>query len=513
MIVLKIILYLIVLYFSISAWDLARAVLGNYEIPQDEWVLHYVDSEETFYEDGSAENAFDGNPVTLWHTQYQGYSPGHPHEIQIDLNHNYDISGFRYLPDGENGRVAQYELYVSSDGENWGTPVVSGVFANDPSEKEVLFLNSLSARFISFMALSEVNDNPWTSVAEINVLEMLTASLTPEWSIVHVSPFDLSQPFEIDNPVLTANDVKDVPTDFVADPFLFYENDNWFMFLEVMRSDTLKGNIGLAHSIDGLNWHYDRIVLNDGLDLSYPYVFKYNGRYYMIPDTYNENQVRLYTTNNFPYDWYYAATLVDGRSLVDPSIFYYDGLWWMFVSNISNDNCYLYFSQNLRGGWTEHPMSPIVQNDASKARPGGRSFVFNDNQIIRIAQKDDIRYGEAVRAFQVDILTTTEYSEHEITESPILQKSGEGWNAEGMHHFDPWWTGNYWLCAVDGYSIDSWSIGILVTPESILPNECICDFEPEDKDVDGIDLFTYVMDSAGISLEDFASDFGRIDCP
>jgi len=41
---------------------------------------------------------------------------------------------------------------------------------------------------------------------------------------------------------------------------------------------------------------------------------------------------------------------------------------------------------------------------------------------------------------------------------------------------------------------------------------CHCDFPPVDGDVDGADLADYISDSAGISLDDFAAEFGRIDC-
>jgi hypothetical protein len=41
--------------------------------------------------------------------------------------------------------------------------------------------------------------------------------------------------------------------------------------------------------------------------------------------------------------------------------------------------------------------------------------------------------------------------------------------------------------------------------------QCRGDFNCDD-DVDGIDLATYISDSAGISLEDFAGDFGKTDC-
>ena len=143
-------------------------------IPRTNWRVWYVDSEETVGENGVAENAFDGVPGTLWHTQWVGSpDPPPPHEIQIDLRGTYNINGFRYLPrqDGQvNGTIRGYEFYVSADGLNWGSPVASGNFANNLSEKEVVF-TAKTGQFVRLRALSEVNGNPWTSVDELNVLE------------------------------------------------------------------------------------------------------------------------------------------------------------------------------------------------------------------------------------------------------------------------------------------------------------------------------------------------------
>ncbi len=135
------------------------------------WRLKYVDSEERIAENGAAVNGFDGDGWTIWHTQWNQISPPPPHEIQIDLGLTYIINGFRYLPrqnGSPNGRIAQYEFYVSPDGVNWGTPVTSGSFANDASRKDVGF-SAKTGRYIRLRALSEVNGNPWTSMAEINV--------------------------------------------------------------------------------------------------------------------------------------------------------------------------------------------------------------------------------------------------------------------------------------------------------------------------------------------------------
>ena len=286
----------------------------------------------------------------------------------------------------------------------------------------------------------------------------------PDWAASSWGPFNVSPYPSVVNPVLTASQVTDVSAKYVADPFLFFENGKWYMFFEVVKQSNSRGEIGLATSLDGLAWTYDRIVLREDFHLSYPLVFKYGNDYYMMPETASVQEARLYIASNFPYGWTHVATLLNG-DIHDASIFRYNDVWWMFFGDTGyygrSDNCYLYYSDNLFTGWQAHPMSPIVVNDKSKARPAGRPFVYDGNIIIRLAQKNDVSYGEAVRAFQVDTLTKTSYSEHEVTQSPLLTKSGSGWNASGMHTLDPWWTGSDWISAVDGKDNNQlWSIGI-----------------------------------------------------
>jgi len=54
--------------------------------------------------------------------------------------------------------------------------VAAGTFAKTGTEKEVLF-PSKTGRFVRLRALSEINGNPWTSVAELNVLAGNMASV------------------------------------------------------------------------------------------------------------------------------------------------------------------------------------------------------------------------------------------------------------------------------------------------------------------------------------------------
>ncbi len=229
------------------------------------------------------------------------------------------------------------------------------------------------------------------------------------WSIgiyIGESPFTFCSG-SISNPVLTADDVTDISARFVADPFMVRENHTWYMFFEVMNAHTNQGDIGLATSDDGLNWTYRQIVLDQPFHLSYPYVFKWENEYYMIPESHQIYSIRLYKAIDFPTQWSFIGTLLYGRSYKDSSIFRYDRRWWILTTD-RNDFLRLYYADNLMGPWVEHPESPIIRGDANIARPGGRVVVF-DGRILRYAQDDDPTYGNQIRAFEITELTTISY--------------------------------------------------------------------------------------------------------
>jgi uncharacterized repeat protein (TIGR03806 family) len=149
----------------------ATPLCDNVELslPQSDWTLLFVDSEES---GTPATNAIDGDPDTFWHTEWVASDPPHPHELQIDLGAHHDLSGLTYLPRQDaslNGTVADMTVYVSDDPGNWGSPVGSGSFPDDQLESRFTF--EASGRYVRFVADSEINANPWTSVAELNVLK------------------------------------------------------------------------------------------------------------------------------------------------------------------------------------------------------------------------------------------------------------------------------------------------------------------------------------------------------
>ena len=263
------------------------------------------------------------------------------------------------------------------------------------------------------------------------------------------SPFSLAPHPEISNPVLTFRDVSDIPADFVADPFMVRENGVWYMFFEVLNRETEQGDIGLASSVDGKEWKYDRIVLDEPFHLSYPYVFEWEGEYYMVPESKSAFAVTLYKAEKFPREWRPVKTLIKGN-FSDPSVFRHNDYWWIFVSE-TNDILRLFFSDSLQGTWHEHPGSPLVVRDARYARPGGRVIALGDT-LLRLTQDCKSEYGLEVNGFLIVELTPEKYSEVSWEGNPVLQGSGKGWNAKRMHHLDAHRIAdNLWIAAVDGW--------------------------------------------------------------
>ncbi len=267
------------------------------------------------------------------------------------------------------------------------------------------------------------------------------------------TPFRLLPHPGVTNPVLTGRDVTDVPAEFVADPFMARHGGIWHMFFEVMNRETQRGEIGLAESADGLVWSYKQIVLAEPFHLSYPYVFEWEGEHYMMPETLGANAVRLYRATNFPVEWVCVGPIIEG-TFADPSVFRFAGDWWLFACSTPyrHDTLRLFRANSLTGPWTEHPASPVVEGDRLSARPGGRVLV-TDGGVTRFSQVCFPSYGSRVRAFEIRALAGALYSEAEHPHSPVLQGSGTGWNAAGMHHVDPHpLLGGGWLACVDGLS-------------------------------------------------------------
>lgn len=140
-------------------------------LPKNEWKLISASSEE-INDPGLAVMSFDNDPSTIWHTRWSTGSDPYPHEIVIDLGGEYEVSAFEYLTrqEGVNGRIKSYELSFSDTENEWPEPIKKEVFVNTSAPQKVQWEDKVKARYMKLRALSEVNDGPWASAAELSVI-------------------------------------------------------------------------------------------------------------------------------------------------------------------------------------------------------------------------------------------------------------------------------------------------------------------------------------------------------
>lgn len=262
------------------------------------------------------------------------------------------------------------------------------------------------------------------------------------------SPFHLSAPQGVANPVLRGEDVSDMEINIVAHPFLVVRDGSYYMYFTAKHDKLKQGGIGLARSSDGLNWEYVRMVIDEPFDLAYPYVFQWEGEYYMIPEAYTETAVRLYRAVQFPDVWEYERDIITGDNFISPTVFEYGDMWWMYVARLGNETLRLFYADGPMGPWTEHPRSPIVEKDLNTARPAGTPLVI-DGVLYRIAQDCEPTYGNRVIAFEVTELTTTSYAER-MLEQPLWEIQPAQWNSDAAHQVDAHrLEDGSWIAAVD----------------------------------------------------------------
>ena len=148
----------------------------NITFPTDKslWQIVSFDSEQGGKE--SAANAIDGDPSTIWHTEYSPAKPACPHEIVIDFGKTYRVSSFIYQgrSDGSNGRVLDYEVTFSNSPTIFGAPSLVGTLRNTDERQIVELQTPVTARYMRFVAYRVVDGKEYASVAELDI-EAMTA--------------------------------------------------------------------------------------------------------------------------------------------------------------------------------------------------------------------------------------------------------------------------------------------------------------------------------------------------
>lgn len=199
-----------------------------------------------------------------------------------------------------------------------------------------------------------------------------------------------------------------------ADPFIFRTEDGQVHVLfESVSTVDLDGKITLMTIDNQLNPVSQKTLLETEAHLSYPFVYKEDGKIYVFPE--NAFSGSLYCYQFDPA----TQTLINKKEVinqpvVDATITKYDGKYWLFgtmVGERRNSDLHIFYSNNLTGPYTIHPGNP-VKRDLYSARPAG-NLVIVDGNLYRPAQNCSSYYGESISINKITKLNTTQFAEEE----------------------------------------------------------------------------------------------------
>ncbi len=239
---------------------------------------------------------------------------------------------------------------------------------------------------------------------------------------------------------------------FYADPFIISveqepKKKKTFIFFEELIYTQKKAHISVGELINEELINIKPIIQEE-FHLSYPYTFKDNGDWFLIPESRQNKTVRLYKCTDFPYQWQLESIIIEDIELLDSSIHKQDGTYFLFANkyqpnrDTSNECLVVYFSDSLTGEWHAHPLNPLVTN-ITNSRPAGKLFE-HDGKLILPTQNCALRYGYAINFNEIEI-SKTHFSMKRVSGlSPDWHKNNLGshtWNSDGEtvvidgHHY------------------------------------------------------------------------------
>mgnify|MGYP001168266738 CR=1 FL=1 len=226
---------------------------------------------------------------------------------------------------------------------------------------------------------------------------------------------------------------------YYADPFLWEENGCLWLFVEDFRFTDRHGSLA-AIQIDGMKAKNKVNIRLCDAHTSFPYLFRYKNKLFMVPETCASNTVDIYECIQFPANWRKTRTVLKGVDAADSAIFEHNNKWWLLTSLESPDSggfyryLALYYSDEpITGKWTEHPITnEALYMDAPKGTGRNAGFIEMElGKLIRPRQESNSFYGEGMRFMSISTLTLDSYIEKECAPPKALS---DVVGRLGVHH-------------------------------------------------------------------------------
>src|SRR5256886_5899957 len=118
-----------------------------------------------------------------------------------------------------------------------------------------------------------------------------------------------------------------------ADPHVLYRNGTYHIFIEEFLRDRGTGHIAVMQMDDTGRYSAPQPVLTRSYRLAYPFVFEWQGDYYMIPETSANKTVEVYRCLEIPTRWAFCGTLMENVTAGGTTLYFDGPKWGVFSHN------------------------------------------------------------------------------------------------------------------------------------------------------------------------------------
>lgn len=199
---------------------------------------------------------------------------------------------------------------------------------------------------------------------------------------------------------------------FFADPFVFEHNNKTLLAVEYLPYKGFKGEIKVF-SGDKFQNDETGYAIKENYHLSYPNVIKDKANLYIMPETYQGNNLCLYEKTEIGWT---KHIIIENIKCIDPEIIFYNGYYYLFTTiknNYHDTNLFVYYSKELLNGWKSHLLNPVI-TDIRRARGAGKIFA-RDNILYRPGQDYSIHKEGSITICRINELSPTKYSEEVVS--------------------------------------------------------------------------------------------------
>lgn len=236
---------------------------------------------------------------------------------------------------------------------------------------------------------------------------------------------------------------------WIADPFIFEDKDVTYLFYEAYDLIKCKGVIAYSILNDNFVATTPKVVIEEDYHLSFPFIFIKDNHIYIMPESCNDDSLKVYKALSFPDIWKEDYSVLEDIYCSD-SVFFefkekrYLSIFEQFRNPPSEKKHYCWGIHSIykldKSGILRKLPASVTQEGDYGIRNAGAFFKCGNN-LIRVGQNstDDV-YGKGMVFFRID--SVEPYCEQEIynVDYREMQKhlifGGEEKKIDGTHTYN-----------------------------------------------------------------------------